>query len=157
MLRSTCRSQPITRLAPANGTPSITSLLYLAAGPRHVSGQLAPYHLTFCIREEDKNKRSRSCAVTSSILTPSRNIGEYIFRMSITNRTVRPWLIMMMTSRHRVQWGHHCHHCLRPSDLHMASHSQLRQRLPNARQRENTETKRRHEEKGEASIARACL
>ena len=47
--------------------------------------------------------------------------------------------IMMMTSRHRVQWGHHRHHCLRPSDLHTVSHSQIRRRLPNARQREATE------------------
>ena len=83
-------------------------------------------------REEDRRSRWSD----DIILTPSRDIWEYIFRRSITrrSRTVRRWLIMMMTSRHRVQWGHHRHNCLRPSDLHMVSHSQICRRLPNARQ-----------------------
>ena len=108
---------------------------YLAA-PGHTTAT-APVCSIILHPEEDKRSRWS----VDIILTPSRDIWEYIFRRSITlrSRTVRPRLIMMMTSRHRVQWGHHRHHCLRPSDLHMASHSQIRRRLPNARQREATE------------------
>ena len=88
------------------------------------------------LHREDKRSRWRG-----DMLTPSRDIGDHIITPSITlrSRTVRRWLIVMMTSRHRVQLGHHRHNCLRPSDLHMVSHSQIRRRLPNARQREATE------------------
>ena len=106
--------------------------LYLAApGPA-----TAPVCSIILHREEDKRSRW-----SVDMLTPSRDIGDHIMTASITlrSRTVRRWLIVMMTARHRLQWGHHRHHCLRPSDLHMTSHSQTRRRLSNARQREATE------------------
>ena len=107
---------------------------YLAA-PSHATATALLCSITL---HREKDKRSRWSV---DMLTPSRNIGDHIMMASITlqSRTDRRWLIVMMTSRHRLQWGHHRHHCLRPSDLHMASHSQIRWRLTNARQRDATE------------------
>ena len=95
-----CRSQPITRLARANGcrkniqsiSPHAFRISPLAGGPRlrpDLHHQIIHIHL----------QESKTIRRNPGYSNPLSQHWDHIITTSITRRTVRPWLVMMMTSR----------------------------------------------------------
>ena len=80
-------------------SPLTLSVSLLAGGPR--------------LRPDPSSSSDYSYSSLQESKTMRRNMGhsnplsqhwDHIITTSITRRTVRPWLVMMMTSRARVQW-----------------------------------------------------
>ena len=99
-----CRSQPITRLARANRcrkkystispSPLTLSVSLLAGGPRLRPDPSSSSDYSYSSLQESKTMRRNP-----GHSNPLSQHWDHIITTSITRRTVRPWLVMMMTSR----------------------------------------------------------
>ena len=96
-----CRSQPITRLARANGCREKYSIYrpsrfpYLSSPAGHGSGPIHHHHQIIHIHLQESKTMRRNPGYSN----PLSQHWDHIITTSITRRTVRPWLVMMMTSR----------------------------------------------------------
>ena len=80
-------------------SPLTLSVSLLAGGPRLRRPDPFHYQIIHFHLQESKTMRRNP-----GYSNPLSQHWDHIITTSITRRTVRPWLVMMMTSRARVQW-----------------------------------------------------
>ena len=110
---------------------------YLSSPAGHGSGPIHHHHQIIHIHLQESKTMRRNPGYSN----PLSQHWDHIITTSITRRTVRPWLVMMLHPEPpgSMAWAHRLYHCLRHSFRHhMAGHCQTRRRLPNARQQEAT-------------------
>ena len=80
-------------------SPLTLSVSLLAGGPRLRPDPSSSSDYSYSSLQESKTMRRNP-----GHSNPLSQHWDHIITTSITRRTVRPWLVMMMTSRARVQW-----------------------------------------------------